>query len=268
MLEYGTKVLGGVTPGRGGANVWGLSVYNTVKEAIEALGPIDFSLVVVPGLFAKDAALEAIDAGIKVIQMSVERVPLHDALHLVSYAKKKGCSILGPGCGGMVSPGKASTGLGAGEASVSFKPGPVGVLSRSGGQTTTISYSIAQAGLGVSTAIHIGAEPIVGLPFSELLPLFEKDEETQALAMFGEIGTVAEEEAAEVIKEGKFTKPVVAYIAGRTLPTGMRYSHASAIVERGRGGAESKVKAFKEAGVEVVDRPEQIAQALVRILKR
>lgn len=148
-----------------------------------------------------------------------------------------------------------------------FKPGPIGVMSRSGGQTSTVVWSLIEAGMGTTTAIHVGAEPIVGLSFAELLPLFEKDEETKAVVLFGEIGTVAEEEAAEVMKEGRFTKPLVAYIAGRSLPAGMRFSHASAIIERGRGTAESKIKALEGVGVRVVERPQEIATTLTKILK-
>jgi succinyl-CoA synthetase alpha subunit len=271
MLDYGTNVLCGVTPGRGGTTVWGVPVYNNVKEAVEAHGTIDASVAFVPGPQVKEAVVEALEAGVKFIVVPAERVPLHDILEMIAVARKTGSRILGPGSLGLISAGKALMGwIGGTEefAREIFKPGPVGVVSRSGGQTTTVTWSIREAGLGVTTAIHVGAEPIVGLSFAELLPLFEKDEETQAVALFGEIGTVAEEEAAEVIKEGKFTKPLVAYIAGRTLPAGIRFSHASAIIERGRGTADSKVKALENAGVHIVERPEEIAATLVKILKR
>jgi succinyl-CoA synthetase alpha subunit len=149
-----------------------------------------------------------------------------------------------------------------------FKPGQVGVVSRSGGQTTTVAWSITHAGLGITTALHVGAEPVVGSNFAELLPMFQDDPETRLVVMFGEIGTVAEEEAAEVVREGKFKKPLVAYIAGRSLPAGVRFSHASAIIERGRGTAESKIKALEEAKAYVVDRPEEIATIVLRLLGR
>jgi succinyl-CoA synthetase alpha subunit len=148
-----------------------------------------------------------------------------------------------------------------------FKPGPVGVMSRSGGQTSTVVWSLMRPGIGITTALHVGAEPVLGSSFSEILPLFESDEDTRVVVLFGEIGTVAEEEAAEVIKEGRFTKPLVAYIAGRTLPAGMRFSHASAIIEGDRGTAESKVKALKRVGAHVVEHPQDIAVALEGILK-
>ena len=148
-----------------------------------------------------------------------------------------------------------------------FKAGPIGVASRSGGQTSTVAWSLMMSGLGFTTAMHVGAEPVVGLSFAEVLPLFEEDKETKAVVLFGEIGTVAEEEAAEVVREGRFTKPLVAYIAGRNLPSGMRFSHASAIIERGRGTAESKVKALESVGAHIVERPEEIASTLLKILK-
>ncbi|MEM1566123.1 MAG: CoA-binding protein [Candidatus Bathyarchaeia archaeon] len=271
MSEYGTNVVAGVTPGRGGTEVWRIPVYNTVEEACKERGPIDLSVTFVPGPLVKDAVVEAINAGIKTIVMPVERVPLHDIIEMVHLARRKGVKIIGPGSLGIISPEKAVAGwIGGSEeqAKVVFKAGPVGVISRSGGQTTTICWAITKAGLGESTAVHVGAEPIVGMSPAELLPLFEKDEQTEAIAFFGEIGTVAEEEAAEVIKRGEFTKPVVAYIAGTTAQPGVRFSHASAIIERGRGSAQSKIKALTEAGVIVVDRPEQIPLTLKKILKR
>ena len=271
MVDYGTKIVAGVTPGRGGTQVWRVPVYDTVEEAGKEHGPIDSSVTFVPGPAVKDAVMEAINGGIKTIVMPVERVPLHDILEMVFYAKQKGATIIGPGSLGVISPDKAVAGWIGGSEELArrvFKPGPVGVISRSGGQTTTVCWAITQAGLGESTAVHVGAEPIVGMSPAELLPLFEKDEETQAVAFFGEIGTVAEEEAAEIIKAGKFTKPVVAYISGASAQPGVRFSHASAIIERGRGSAQSKIEALTEAGVQVVNMPADIAPTLKSILKR
>jgi succinyl-CoA synthetase alpha subunit len=270
MRSYGTKVVAGVTPGRGGTEVEGVPVYNTVEEAWERHGPIDASVTFVPGPMVRDAVLEGIEAGIELIIMPVERVPLHDILEMMALAKQRGTRILGPGSIGIVSPGKAAAGWLGGTAERArevFVPGPVGVVSRSGGQSSTLPWTLKQAGLGVSTALHIGAEPIVGLSFAEILPLFEGDEETKAVAMFGEIGSAYEEGAAEVIREGRFTKPLVAYIAGAWAPAGMRFSHASAIVERGRGTAKSKIKALQEAGAHVVDSPEEIAPTVARLLR-
>ncbi len=271
MLDYGTKVLCGSTPGRGGSNVWDVPVYNNVKDAIEAQGPIDASVVFVPAPQVKNAVCEALEGGIKFMVIPAERVPLHDSLEMITLARRKNARILGPGSLGLISAGKALMGwIGGTEefAREVFKPGTIGVMSRSGGQTTTVSWSITNSGLGITTAMHVGAEPLLGSTFAEILPLFEKDEETQAVVMFGEIGTVAEEEAAEVIKEHRFKKPLVAYIAGRSLPSGIRFSHASAIIERGRGGADSKVKALQEVNAHVVDRPEEIALTLRKILRR
>ncbi|MFC1941586.1 succinate--CoA ligase subunit alpha, partial [Chloroflexota bacterium] len=224
----------------------------------------------VPGPQVKNAVIEAIEAGIKFVVVPAERVPLNDSLEMIALARKKEARILGPGSLGLISPGKAVIGwLGGSEefAKEVFKPGPVGVMSRSGGQTSTVVWILMRAGIGVTTAMHVGAEPILGSSFAEILPLFENDEETKAVVLFGEIGSVAEEEAAEVVKESRFTKPLVAYIAGRTLPAGMRFSHASAIIERGRGTAESKVKALEEVEAHVVEHPQEIATTLTRILK-
>jgi len=271
MKDYGTRVVAGVTPLRGGANVWGVPVYDTVREALKKHGPFDVSVTFVPGPLVKDSVLEAVDAGVETVIMPVERVPLHDTLEMIAYAKRFGVRIVGPGSLGVISPGKSVAGWIGGTDELSrevFKPGPVGVLSRSGGQTTTVCWAITQAGLGESTAIHVGSEPVVGSSFAELLPLFQEDAQTEAVMIFGEIGTVSEEEAAEAIRKGGFKKPVVAYIAGTAAKEGMRFSHASAIIEGRRGTAESKIMALREAGATVVDKPEEIAVAVKRALKR
>jgi len=269
MLEYGTKVAAGVTPGRGGEEVWGVPVYDTVKEAIEAVGRIDMSVTFVPGPQVKNAVIEAIDAGIKKIVMPVERVPLHDALEIIARARKKGTMIVGPGSLGLISPGKAVAGWLGGEdeaAKEAFRPGNIAVISRSGGQTATVSWSLARIGLGVSTAVHTGTEPVLGTTLAEYTLLCEEDDETKAIAVFGEIGGVAEQEMAEVIMEGKVTKPVVVYIAGASLPSGIRFSHASAIVEGGKGSFEEKKKMLEEAGVIVVERPAEIATRIKEVV--
>ena len=271
MLEYGTRIIAGVTPGRGGETVWGVPVYDKVEEAVSKHGKIDASVTFVPGPMVKEAAFEAMDNDIRFLVMPVERVPLHDILEMMAYSRKKEVKILGPGSFGIISPGKAAAGWIGGSvelAEESCLPGPVGVMSRSGGMTTTVCWFLARQGIGVSTALHIGAEPIVGLSFPEILPLFEDDEETRMAVMFGEIGTVAEEEAADIIKEGGFNKPLVAYIAGAGLQPGVRYSHASAIVTRGKGSAESKIKSLREAGAQVVERPKDIAKSVAEILKK
>jgi len=270
MLDYGTEVLCGVTPGRGGTTVWDLPVYNTVKEAVDAHRALNASVTFVPGPQVKGAVVEALDSGIRFIVVPAERVPLHDSLEMMALASKMNARILGPGSLGLISAEKGLMGWIGGTAEFArevFKPGNVGVMSRSGGQTTTVSWSITQSGLGLSTAMHVGAEPVLGLAFPEILPLFQADSDTHAVVMFGEIGTVAEEEAASIVREGKFKKPLVAYIAGRSLPAGVRFSHASAIIERGRGTAESKIKALEDVGATVVDKPQEIATTIHKLLR-
>jgi succinyl-CoA synthetase alpha subunit len=216
----------------------------------------------------KKAAMEAIDEGIKTMVMEVERVPLHDALEVIGYAKAANVRLIGPGTGGMVSAGKAVIGLIGSDPEVArtaFVSGRIGVISRSGGQTSTLAWVICNAGFGISSAVNLGSEPVLGTTFAELLPLFQADDETDGIAYFGEMGTVMEEEAAELIKEGGYTKPLVAYISGRGLPSGLRFSHASAIIEGGRGTPESKIKALKEAGAYVVEKPEDIGPTLQQI---
>ena len=271
ILDTGTKVLAGVTPGKGGESVWGVPVYDTVKQAIEKQGEIDATLIVVPGPDAKKAALEAFDAVIGTVLMEVERVPLHDALELIAYAQKTGIRLLGPGSGGVVSPGKGSLGMfGSPEelAKIVWVPGRIGVISRSGGQTSTLAWAICSTGLGISTAVSLGSEPILGTTFPELLTLFQADDETDGVVYFGEIGTVMEEEAAELIKRGGYTKPLVAHIAGRGLPSGLRFSHASAIVEGGKGTAESKIEALQDAGVYIADKPEDLSAIIAKVFRK
>jgi succinyl-CoA synthetase alpha subunit len=269
MKEYGTKVVAGTSPGRGGDEVDGIPVYNTVKEAVRAQGSIDMSVTFIPGPGLKMAVMEAIDAGIKSVVSPVERVPLHDILEMVSVARKSGVTMIGPGSIGVMSSGKAIAGWLGGNvqfANELFKPGPIGVLSRSGGESGTLPWIIKEGGLGVSTAAHTGTEPILGTSFADLLLMFEKDEQTLAVAAFGEIGGSQEEEAAEVIKAGRVTKPFVIYIAGAAAPEGQRFSHASAIVERGRGSVQGKVKALREAGAYPVETPKEIVPTLKKLL--
>ncbi|RLI26308.1 MAG: succinate--CoA ligase subunit alpha [Candidatus Hecatellales archaeon] len=271
MVKYGTKIVAGVSPGRGGSRVDDIPVYDTVEEAVENHPEIKASAVIVPALFAKEAALEAMDAGVKLIVLNPERVPHQDMLELIEYSKRYGAMIIGPNSPGIVSPHKAMLGIYAAGAGVdwlyeTFKPGPVGVISRSGGQSTTVTYLLTSAGIGQTTVIGIGGDPFVGTRFVDLLPLFEKDEETKAVVIFGEIGTTQEEEVAELLKRGGFSKPLIAYVAGRAAKPGMRYGHAGAIIERGVGTAEGKMKVLREAGAFVLDSlsdlPRTVKQAL------
>jgi len=269
MQDYGTKVVAGVTPGKGGTEVHGIPVYNTVKEAIRAQGNIDAAVTFVPGPLLRGAVYEAIDAGIKFVCSPVERIPVHDVIDMVSYARKNDVKLLGPGSLGMITPGKAVVGWLGGSvdwASMLFDPGSIGVISLSGGQSGTVPWALKVAGLGISTALHIGTEPVLGLTMADVLKEFEKDEQTKAVAVFGEIGGTLEEEAAEAVANGEFTKPLVVFIAGAWAPEGMRFSHASSIVEKGRGTAQGKMKALTEAGAYVVDSPEEIAPKIKELI--
>lgn len=269
MKEYGTLVVAGVTPGRGGTTIWDIPVYDTVKRALQAHGPIDVSVPFVPGPLVKEAVFEAVDAGIQTIIAPPERVPLHDIMEFVTYAKQHDVVLIGPGSFGVISPGRAVAGWIGGSADFAktiFKSGQVGVLSRSGGETTTLCWILVEEGLGVSTAISVGGEPILGMTPAELLPLFEHDEETQGVIYFGEIGTVAEEELAEVVQEGKFTKPIVAHISGASAQPGLRFSHASALIEGGKGTVQVKKQALEEAGVHVVETPDKLVPMIAQLL--
>jgi succinyl-CoA synthetase alpha subunit len=269
MLDTGTHVVAGATPGRAGQSVWNIPVYDTVKDAWDANGPIDATVILVPGPIAINAVKEAVKFPFKTILLEVERIPVHDALECLAICKKAGIRLLGPGSAGFVCPGKGSMGVfGSPEelAKLAFQPGRIGVISRSGGQTTTLAYEVCKVGYGISTAINLGSEPVLGTTFSELLPLFEADEETDAVVYYGEIGGVMEEEAAEVIRNKRYTKPLIAYIAGRGLPSGIRFSHASAIIQGKKGSAEGKIEALRDVGCEVVDKPEDIGPTLHRIL--
>jgi len=270
MRGVGTNVVAGVTPGRGGDEVSGIPVYNTVEEATRARGPFDVSVTFVPGTALKEAVFEALDAGIRWLVMPVERVPLYDILEIVAYGKQKEAMLLGPGTIGIHSPGIGTLGWLGGSvenARNRFVPGHVGVISRSGGQSGTLPWTIKVAGMGVSTVIHVGTEPVTGMSTAEILPYFQEDDETHAVAMFGEIGGTQEEEAADIVRAGKFTKPLVVYVAGAWAPAGMRFSHASSIVERGKGSAKDKIAYLREAGIHVVDRPDELATTVKRLLK-
>ena len=270
MKEYGTKVVAGVTPGRGGQEVHGIPVYDTVKEAIDKHGQVEASVAFIPGPALKWAVLEAIDSGIKFIVPPVERVPVHDIMDMVAVAKLNGVRLLGPGSLGIISPGKAIMGWLGGSAdwaNMLFSPGPCGVISRSGGQSGTVPWVLKVEGLGISTALHIGTEAVLGQSMADVLPLFEEDDQTKAVAVFGEIGGTLEEEAAECVANGEFTKPLVAFIAGAWAPEGMQFSHASSIVEKGKGSAKSKIEALTKAGAHVVDSPEEIAPLIKKLIK-
>lgn len=256
MKEYGTNVVAGVTPGKGGAEVHGIPVFDSVKETWEKAGPIDTSVIFVPAALVKNAALEAIEAGVKLVVIVPDRVPIYDVLEISHLAQEKGAWFVGPNTLGLISPEKAVLGMIGGRAQRAkewFSAGNIGVSSRSGGMTSAISYYLTEAGLGQSTIIHVGGDAIVGLSHPEVMELFEQDVQTEMAVMFGEIGTTQEERVADLIGQKKFTKPLIAYIGGKAAKSGTRFSHAGAIVEGTRGSYKSKVKRLKEVGVHVVD---------------
>lgn len=259
MLSYGTNIVCGVTPGRGGQEVEGLPVYNTVKEAVVNHGA-NTSILFVPARFTKGGVLEAIEAGIKTIVVITEGVPQRDEIEFIARAEKEGVIIVGPNCPGVINP---SHRVKVGILPVHiFKPGGVGIASRSGTLTYEIAWHITSAGLGQSTCVGMGGDPVVGLDFIRLLEMFREDEETKGVVLIGEIGGSAEELAARYIAETKYPKPVVAYIAGRSAPPGKRMGHAGAIVMGSAGTAQSKVDAFSAAGVPVALKPSDIARLL------
>jgi succinyl-CoA synthetase alpha subunit len=256
MKSYGTQIVGGVTPGKGGEDVIGVPVYDTVQEACEELGPIDVSVLFIPAPLVKSAAMEAIEAGVKLLVIVPDRVPIYDVLTIAALAKERDAHFVGPNTLGVLSPGKAVVGMMGGRAASArewFFPGPVGISSRSGGITSSMAYYLAHEGIGATTLVHVGGDAVVGLPHPEVMALFEQDPETKAVVMFGEIGTSQEERVAEMIGRGEFTKPLVAFIGGKAAKSGTRFSHAGAIVEGNRGTHAGKVEALKEVGAHVVD---------------
>ncbi len=270
MMDYGTRILGGVTPGRGGQEVYGLPVFDGVQEAVEKLGEIDISVIFVPAPLVKNAALEAFDAGIKLAVLVPDRVPIYDVLEVHYYAKEKNANFIGPNTLGLLSPDKGVLGMMGGRAKSArewFKPGTVGVTSRSGGMTSSLAYYLSKQGIGLSTIVHVGGDAIVGLPHPEIIKKFQDDPDTKVIVMFGEIGTSQEETVAELMNEGVITKPVVAYIGGRAAQKGTRFSHAGAIIEGNRGTHEGKVEQLKAAGAYVVEEFQDIPKVTLDVLK-
>lgn len=257
MKEYGTQVVGGTSPGKGGQQVDGIPVFNTVKEAVAVTGA-DTSIIFVPAPFAKDAMLEAIDGGVKLVVCITEGVPVLDAVEAQNYARVKGVKVIGPNCPGLISPGKSMVGI---MPTGVFKQGHTGVISRSGTLTYEVVYDLVESGLGISTAVGVGGDPVVGLYFEDLLQMFQDDPETDSIAMIGEIGGDAEERAAEFIK-AHVTKPVAVFISGRQAPPGKQMGHAGAIISGGSGSAEGKIKALEAAGVPVADETRLLPELL------
>jgi len=262
MKEYGTKVVAGSVPGRGGQVSEGVPVYDTVAEAQEE-HEIDASIVFVPAPYALDAALEAVEAGLDPVVVITEGIPVRDSIELVAKARLKGTTIVGPNTPGVIKAGESKMGIMPAQV---FRKGGVGVISRSGTLFYEIAAHITRVGLGQSTCVGLGGDPVVGLDYIEVLKWFQADPETEAVALIGEIGGDAEERAARFIQGGGFTKPVAAYIAGRAAVPGKRMGHAGAIIQGSSGTADSKMGALRNAGVEVGELPSQVAEALRRLL--
>jgi succinyl-CoA synthetase alpha subunit len=263
MIEYGTNVVGGVTPGKGGSEHLGRPVFNTVKEAVEKTGA-DVSIIFVPPPFAADAIMEAVEAGIKVVITITEGIPVKDMMVAKKYLQNKGVTLIGPNCPGVITPGEAKVGIMPGFV---FKKGRIGIVSKSGTLTYEAADQIVKAGLGISTAIGIGGDPIIGTPTKEAVELLMNDPETDAIVMIGEIGGNYEPVAARWIKEKGNKKPVVGFIAGQTAPAGRRMGHAGAIIGGAEDTAAAKMKIMEDCGITVVDSPAEIGETMVRVLR-
>ncbi|QDH77521.1 succinate--CoA ligase subunit alpha [Echinicola soli] len=262
MIEYGTKVVGGVTPGKGGSTHLGKPVFNAVAEAVKAT-EADTSIIFVPPAFAADAIMEAADAGIKVIIAITEGIPVKDMMIAKPYIKERGATLIGPNCPGVITPGEAKVGIMPGFV---FKQGRIGIVSKSGTLTYEAADQIAKAGLGVSTAIGIGGDPIIGTSTKDAVQLLMEDSETDAIVMIGEIGGNYEAEAASWINSNGNKKPVVGFIAGQTAPPGRRMGHAGAIIGGADDTAEAKMRIMKENGIHVAESPAEIGEVMAKAL--
>jgi succinyl-CoA synthetase alpha subunit len=265
MLEYGTKIAAGTSPGKGGSYVHGVPVYNTVHEAVREQGPIDASIVFVPARFASDAVYEAVDHGVRVVVVITEGVPLHDEVKFVNYARRRGVSVVGPNTPGVMTVNECKLGIMPAHV---FKRGYVGLVSRSGTLTYEIARELSKRDYGVSTVIGLGGDPVTGLDFIDVYESFLRDKETEAVVLIGEIGGDAEERFADYYAKLGSKKPVVAYIAGRTAPPGKRMGHAGAIISMGVGDYKSKKTSLESSGVPVAETPSQVPVLLERLLKK
>ncbi|GAW28683.1 succinate--CoA ligase subunit alpha [Carboxydocella sp. ULO1] len=262
MLAYGSNIVAGVSPGKAGQEVHGVPVFDTVAQAVEAVQPTA-SIIFIPAPLVKDAAFEAIDAGLKTVVIITEHVPLHDEMEIIAFARERGTTVVGPNTFGIISPGQCKMGIMPNQI---FLPGKVGVVARSGTLSYEIVYNLTRQGLGQSTVVGLGGDRVVGLSFVDVLQQLEADPDTEAVILVGEIGGNAEEVAAEYIKT--MTKPVVAFLAGKSAPPGKRMGHAGAIVERGKGTFASKVEALTAAGARVAELPWQVPELLKQALKK
>ena len=263
MLEYGTKIVGGVTPGKSGSRVEGVPVFNTVVEAVKATGA-NASVIYVPPAFAADAICEGFDAGLDVVVCITEGIPILDMVKVKRFMEGKRTRLVGPNCPGVITPGECKIGIMPGYI---HKPGTIGIVSKSGTLTYEAVHQVSVLGMGQSTCVGIGGDPINGTNFIDVLSAFEADPKTEAVIMIGEIGGTAEEEAAAFVKS-KMTKPVVGFVAGQTAPKGKRMGHAGAIISGGKGTAAEKIEAFKAAGISVSETPADMGKTLARRLGR
>lgn len=263
MKEYGTNIVGGTSPGKGGSNIFEIPIFNTVYEAVDQT-QANTSIIFVPARFAADAMMEAADAGIKLIICITEGVPTLDVIKAYHFIRSKGAMLIGPNCPGLMTPEQSLVGILPGQI---FKKGTIGVISRSGTLTYEVVYHLTRNGMGQSTAVGMGGDPVVGLYFLDLLEMFQNDAETEAIVLIGEIGGNAEEQAAEYIKQ-HITKPVVAFIAGQAAPPGKQMGHAGAIISGGSGTASEKIDALNAAGVPVAKEPEDIPAMLKQLLEK
>jgi len=264
MLKYGTEIVAGVTPGKGGMEVHGVPVYDTVYEAVKETGA-NASIIFVPAPYAYDAALEAIEARLSPIVIITEGIPAHDTLKIVNIARKYNIRIVGPNTPGFIIPGYTKVGIMPNQY---FKPGPVSIVSRSGTLTYEISWSILKQGIGQRLVLGCGGDYVIGTNFIDALEFLRDDEQTEVIVVVGEIGGDDEERMARYYMETNYPKPVIGYVAGKTAPEGKRMGHAGAIISGGTGTAESKIKSFKEAGIEVAYRPSEVAEIVRRLLRR
>ncbi len=277
MREFGTNVVAGCTPGKGGQSVEDVPVFDAVSDAIADVGQIDISVVFVPAPLVKGAAIEAIQAGINLLVLVPDRVPLWDAMEIAAVAKDHGASFIGPNTLGVLSPGKAVLGMIGGRADAArqwfnepIAHRTVGVISRSGGMTSSCGYYLSRAGIGISTLVHVGGDSVIGLAIPDVAEMFQQDQATDAIVVFGEIGGSQEERLAQLVASGGggVTKPIIAYIGGAAAKEGTRFSHAGAIIEHGRGTHAAKVSALREAGATVVDSFGDLPQTTLDVLTK
>jgi len=260
MRDYGTRIVAGVTPGKGGSTIEGIPVYDTLVEA-QGKHQLDVSAIFVPAPFAKEAALEAIDAEVPLMVIVTEHIPIKDVIEVMARAEAAGVRVVGPNCPGIITPGASKVGVMPAHI---FTPGVVGVVSRSGTLTYEVAGTITACGLGQTTCVGIGGDPVTGLSFIDVLRLFETDDQTRAVVLLGEIGGNAEEMAAQYIEQEGYSKPIIAYVAGRAAPPGKRMGHAGAIITGTRGTANSKIEALAAAGVIIAEKPSDVATILTK----